>query len=176
MSVKFEKTHLRVDEATIAGGDHRAIIQPVWWTATIHEGPAEYERTLSLFSRAQREVFALEWYIAEVNIGGHRQFYANSTGIVWHDALEAFRAIGAVGHADVLLRSARRLGGSPSPEREDRVRLMDEINADFDDLDQEFQAVQVSENLDQLVMRYIRNHAGDFYFDGTVEMPVRPAR
>ena len=56
------------------------------------------------------------------------------------------------------------------------MRLMDEINADFDDLDQEFQAVQVSENLDQLVMRYIRNHAGDFYFDGTVEMPVRPAR
>ena len=34
------------------------------------------------------------WYIAEVNNGGHDQFYFNSTGIVWKDALAGFGELG----------------------------------------------------------------------------------
>lgn len=175
MAVRFEKTHLRVDDETIAEGDYRKIIQPVWWTATIYEGPAEYDRTLSFFSRGQRGVFAMEWYITEVLNGGHHQFYFNATGIVWHDALEAFRDIGATAHADILQRSAHKMGGSPSLERDERIRLMDQFNINFEELDAEFQSVHANEDLEPLIMRYIRNRASDFHFEGTVEMPVKPA-
>jgi len=41
----------------------------------------------------QRYIFTIEWYIAEVNNGGHDQFYFNSTGIVWKNALKGFEEI-----------------------------------------------------------------------------------
>lgn len=78
--MRYEKTHVRIDDATIAAGDPGAIIRPVWFTANIYDGPVEYERSLQPFSSSQRYIFALYWYIAEVRNGGHDQFYSNSTG------------------------------------------------------------------------------------------------
>jgi hypothetical protein len=63
------------------------VIDPLWWSVSIHDGPKKYEADLGHFSYPQRYIFAIQWYVAEVNNGGHNQFFFNSTGIVWKDAL-----------------------------------------------------------------------------------------
>jgi len=171
--MQYEKTHVRIDDATIAAGDPWAVIQPVRYIANIYDGPAEYEQSLRRFSPAQRQFFALNWYIAEVNNGGHDQFYWNSTGIVWRDALEACKAIGALGVADILQQSAERLGGSPSPDRGERQQQLSELAPKFNDLDDRFYAIEESEDVDRRVMDFIRARPADFYFDDIVEVPVR---
>jgi len=171
--MQYEKTHVRIDDATIAAGDPWAVIQPVRYIANIYDGPAEYEQSLRRFSPAQRQFFALNWYIAEVNNGGHDQFYWNSTGIVWRDALEACKAIGALGLADILEQSAERLGGSPSPDRGERQQQLSELAPKFNDLDDRFYAIEESEDVDRRVMDFIRARPADFYFDDIVEVPVR---
>ena len=108
-----EKVHVQVDDATIAGDNPWAVIEPVWWLADIYDGAAAYEHSLQQFSQSQRFVFAVRWYIAEVNNGGHNQFYSNSTGIVWRDAVAGFEAIGAPRAATIVKISAERMGGSP---------------------------------------------------------------
>ena len=170
--MQYEKTHLRVDDATIAAGDPWAVIRPVSCIANMYGGPAEYEQSLRRFSQAQRQFFALNSYTAEVNNGGHDQFYFNSTGIVWRDALEACQAIGALGLADILQQSAERLGGSPSPDRGERQQQLSELAPNFNDLDNRFYAIEESEDVDRRVMNFIRARPADFYFDGIVELPV----
>lgn len=107
-----------------------------------------------------------------MNNGGHDQFYYNSTGIVWRDALEACKAIGALGLADILQQSAERLGGSPSLDRGERQQQMSELAPDFKDLDDRFYAIEESEDVDQRVMNFIRARPADFYFEDIVELPV----
>lgn len=174
--MRYERTHVRIDDDTIASGDPWAIIQPVWYLATIYDGPAEYERSLRAFSRSQRFVFALLWYIDEVNNGGHDQFYSNSTGIVWRDAIEACKAIGALGFADILQQSAERLGGSPSQDRGERQVQLTEFAPDFNDLDDRFYEIQPSEDVDERVINFIHARPADFYFDGMVDLPILPGR
>src|SRR5262245_7114355 len=91
-SVTIEHAEVCIDDSTTARGDPMEVIDPVWWTANIYDSPDAYDVSLQQFSKAQRLVFAMLWYQAEVNNGGHHQFYFNSTGIVWRDALEGFQA------------------------------------------------------------------------------------
>ena len=112
-----EKVHVVVNDDTIAAGDYWPVIEPVWWSADIYHGPGLYEQSLSPFTESQRFVFAVRWYFSEINNGGHRQFYSNSTGIVWQDALVGLEAIGISKAAQILQISADRLGGSPSLDR-----------------------------------------------------------
>src|SRR5262245_59750249 len=168
--MKIETVPVRIDEATIAEGDAWRIIEPVSQLANIYDGPAEYDRSLHRFSRPQRLVVAVWWYRAEVNNGGHHQFYANSTGIVWIDALEGFRAMGAKELAANLEESAKRLGGSPSLDRVERNEQLDRFDPKFDDLDDKF--YEHDADLDDLMIAYIRSRPGDFHFEGTVQRAV----
>src|SRR5262245_27409852 len=97
-----ETVHVQVDDTTIAKGNSQTVIHPVWWRANIYDGPVAYERSLEQFSRGQRHVFAIIWYLNEVNNGGHLQFYSNSTGIVWKDTLAGFEALGVLRAANIL--------------------------------------------------------------------------
>src|SRR5262249_58310390 len=118
--MRYETVHVSVDDTTISANDLWAVMHPVWWSANIYNGPEEDERSLRQFSGPQRQVFAVLWYRAEVNNGGHHQFYQNSTGIVWKDALEAFRALELSEFGSILQQSAQRLGGSPALDRAER--------------------------------------------------------
>src|SRR5262245_15846371 len=115
--LRREKVHFVVDDAMIANGTPGDVIHPVCWLSTIYEGPGMYEHTLKQFSRPQRIVRALLLYIYEVNNGGHKQFFSNSSGIVWRDAKEGFEVIEVRGGAQILLVAAQRLGGGPSLDR-----------------------------------------------------------
>jgi len=172
-SIDTEIVEVRVDDATIAAGRPLAVIDPVWWTANIYDGPAAYEQSLQPFSKAQRLVHAMLWYQEEVNNGGHEQFYSNSTGIVWQDALEGFEAAALPQVAAVLRESANRLGGSPSLVREDRQKQLASLSPHFDDLDDKFYELEKRVDVEGKIMEFIRSRLKDFYFSGRVEKPVR---
>jgi hypothetical protein len=171
-TIKTERVVLQVNEATLAGDDAFAVIEPVWWTANIYDSLEDYEASLESFSHSQRLLFALHWYLSEVNNGGHEQFYFNSTGIVWPDALEAFRLVDVPEGAEILQQSASRIGGSPSRERDERQRQMEKHSPDFEDLDNRFYELQEKIDFNAKMLDFARAHSDAFHFDGTVEKPV----
>lgn len=155
----------------IDGDDYFAVIEPVFWSVSIYDGPQRYEQDLAQFSKEQRLVLAYHWYLSEVNNGGHDQFFYNSTGIVWPDALKAFAAIGADDVAAIIEAAINRLGGSPSLDREERLRQLEQMNPDFEDLDSELFKLEENVEFDEKVLMFIRSHRQQFLFSGVVEKP-----
>ena len=163
--------HIRIDDEVIDGGNPWKVIEPVWWTVDIYDGEAEYESSLAAFSKEQRYLLAVNWYMAEVSNGGHEQFYDNSTGIVWKDALAGFRDLGVNEAAEIVEESAIRLGGDPSLDREARWEQLDAYQPTFDDLDDRFYDLDERINLDAVMQAYIMQHREAFYYEGDVSMP-----
>jgi hypothetical protein len=163
-----------VDDAVIDKGDALAVIDPVSWTANISEDGRAYDESLSAFSEDQRHVFAVLSYQGEVDNGGHTQFYFNSTGIVWKDALEGYKVIGLNDAAAILELSAKRMGGAPSLDRTQRQEQLDSLKPDFEDLDDRFYKLEEKINFDEAIMAYIKTHRHAFYFEGDVEKTRRP--
>jgi hypothetical protein len=160
---------VRIDDEVINQGDPYAIIDPVWWTANIYEGEQKYNESLAPFSQEQRYIFAVIWYIAEVNNGGHDQFYFNSTGIVWKDALAGFRELGIDEAVEIIQESAARMGGNPSLDRATRQEQLDTYQPNFDDLDTRFYELEENVDIDEAMRRYILQHRSAFYFEGEVQ-------
>lgn len=179
-TLKYKTVHMTVDKQLIEAqainadghsryADVQKIIEPLWWSVSIYDGEEKYENDLKPFTTPQRNVFAIQWYSAEVINGGHDQFYYNSTGIVWEDALKGFQAIEAWQNADIIKESAKRMGGKPSKDRKKRQKKMDKLDPDFEDLDDLY--YESEESMIQLLDTYIRNHAEDFVFSGEVTVP-----
>jgi len=158
-----------VDDHIIDTGYAFAVIDPVWSTINIYEGPDIYEQTQKAFSSGQIQLTAIHWHISEVCNGGHYQFYSNSTGIVWPEALDGYRTIGLPEVADILQEAADRYGGNLSRDRDTREAQIDAQDYDLEDLDKRFYAVYENDQIEQAMMKYIRSHRSEFYFDGEVE-------
>jgi Domain of unknown function (DUF4375) len=170
--MRYESIHMRVDLEVLHGDDAFAVIAPVWWTANIYRGPGEYEASLAEFTPSQRWFFAIWWYRAEVNNGGHDQFYRNPTGIVWQDALAGFESLRLVEFAAVLQESAQRLGGAPPLEREEREEVLARLSPAFADLDSRFYQLEQVVDLDAHLLKFAGSHPEDFAFDGVVRQAV----
>ena len=162
---------MHITDATIDGTDYMEVITPVWYSVSIYDGQAKYEKDLASFSKEQRMVFACAWYLSEVNNGGHDQFYSNSTGIVWKDALAGFQAIGLKEFSDLVAESARRLGGAPNFDRMERRTQLDKLKPDFGDLDDRLYALEDKIDVENKLLEYIRANRSKFYFSGKVSVP-----
>ncbi|GEM_PF-2404459 len=114
-------------------------------------------------------VFAVWWYQAEINNGGHAQFFGNSTGIVWEDALKGLGLMGLRENQAILQEAVGRLGGAPAKERQKRLDQLDLFEPTFDDLDQRFDVLMLNNTLYDGINRYIQEHRASFHFDGTIE-------
>lgn len=169
--VRAEQVELRVDRQFIETRDSFAVIEPVWWSVSIYHGPARYESDLTRFSVEQRYVFACHWYLAEVRNGGHEQFFDNSTGIVWRDAVAGFHAMGLTEVADVIVEAGRRMGGTPSMKREERQAVLKRMKPDFQDLDARLLALERSLGPAAPITSYVRKNSGAFVFSGKVSKP-----
>lgn len=167
----WENKRVIVDDALIDSGEPHEVTEPVWWTGDIYGTEEEYTRSLSGFSRPQILLFAALWYLGEVNNGGHDQFYFNSTGIVWKDAVEAFSAIGLDEVVEVIEESARRFPSMPSLVRTERQEALSSAEPDFGDLDDRLYDLQEQYDFDGLMMDFVRKNRDAFYFDGTLSMP-----
>jgi len=92
--------------------DMWTINEPAYWTINIYGSYDDYIETSKEFTLEQRYLNAICWYFAEVNNGGHHQFFYNSTGIVWKDALAGLRLFKMDELADNLQSVIDYFGGS----------------------------------------------------------------
>jgi hypothetical protein len=168
---KMIKKHIKIDDKIIETRDPMKVIDPLWWSVSIYDSKEKYEKDLEPFSFHQRAVFALMWYMAEVNNGGHSQFYSNSTGIVWEDAMDGFELIGLTDGMKIIEESAKRFGTKPSFDREKRENALDLLDEDFDDLDSRFYKLDSAVNITERIADHIEKYKEAFYFEGEIEVP-----
>ncbi len=145
------------------------IINPVWIRVDIYSSHEVYLRTLGRFSIPQRYIYAIEAYMAEVSNGGHWQFFANSTGIVWRDALDGLKAIGADDYAAMLQSACDKMGDALSFDRSKRCGVLydprrDSDEKDFVDFKEEDDMYMSLPELGDKELAYIRAHVDDFLF------------
>lgn len=161
-----------VDADTIARGDLDEIIDPIWMGSNFYRGPLEYESSLRPFSDGQRWVWAVLWYDREVANGGHDQFFGNSTGIVWSDALEGLSVIGLTDLHQILREAVSRFEDLPSRVRSERESQLEDIELGFYDLDDRYYALPGGhEELRARLLVFIRTNAEMFLFDADVAHP-----
>ncbi|RTL41588.1 MAG: DUF4375 domain-containing protein [Burkholderiales bacterium] len=157
-----------IDAAFIATRSPWEVVEPMWWSVSVFDGPQQYERDLQRFSREQRLMFACMCYVGEVNTGGHEQFYANNVGIVWRDALAGFQAFGETEVARILEASVERLGGAPSLDRSERFAYLLRLRPDFRDLDERFYRLESSRPLQDSLARTMRRNPTAFLMSGLI--------
>ena len=162
-----KKKHLHIGQAEIEAGAE--VIDPMWFAVSIYDSYERYLKDLEPFTMEQRYVLAIEWLACEVNNGGFDQFFFNSTGIVWEDAMNGFRAAGIEEGAELVQTAAGLLGGRPSFDRAERQAQMKEHEAELaglDELDSRFYELDYQSRLRQ----YILDNKEKFYFDGIAEV------
>jgi hypothetical protein len=162
---------LIIDDQIIEHGDIYKIIDPLLYTVEIHETKEVYESTINSFTDKQKYVFAILWYKYEVDNGGHEQFFFNSTGIVWEDALNGFDKLGLKDNFDILKAAINIVGGSPSFDRAIRKQQLNCVIQDFEDLDDRFYMINDEIDIEQVLLKFIKENRVDFYFEGLVKVP-----
>jgi hypothetical protein len=168
--------HCVIDRAFIERRTFREVLEPVYFTANIYGTLAAFETSVRDFSADQRAALAAFWYQAEVNNGGHWQFFVNATGVVWKHALEGLERLGQPAYAAVLRGAVARMGGSVPFTRRTRETRVDELEDGFGDLDEALFALEREERLCDRLLRYMRAHPEGFLFEGFVEKPWIPPR
>ncbi len=171
MAAKLMKKHFEFSEQDIAEGKYSAwqLVQPLWYNVNIYDDLKAYEKDLEPFTDAQRKIFALWWYDAEVCNGGHDQFFFNSTGIVWKDAIEGMRMIGASAAAGNFQKAIDCFGGTVPFDRDERNEMLDELSEDedFDDFEEiDSFYYENNEDIVALMDEYVKKHAAEFAVNG----------
>ncbi len=166
--MKAVTRYVKIGDNEIDNGDLSEIISPVWRIGNTHAGEEEYSKSLSIFTPEQRLIFAVMLYLTEIDNGGHDQFYSNSTGIVWKDALAGIRELGIPEATDIIQESINRMGGNPSLDRDVREMQLNEYKPNFDDLDFRFYKLEKAVNFDRAMYNYILKHRKAFYFEGVI--------
>jgi len=165
-------TECIIDDSIINSKDVQKIIEPVWWTGDIYNSHEDYLRSLRLFSQNQKYVYAIQWYQAEVDNGGHEQFFYNSTGIVWEDALNGFKKIGLSNYYEILEKAVAKMDNNIPFDREMRIKTLQSLKPDFDSLDILFYKTDSIQPLQEALSKFIDNNRSDFYFHGKIERPI----
>jgi len=143
------------------------VIEPMWKAVDIYQDESTLEQTLAGATPGQRAVHACSWYRSEVNNGGHDQFFFNSTGILWEEALRGFRLIGANEYAQVLESAVSLFPASrPSKDRDQRISQLEQLDRSvLDDLDDRFYSLEERAALDDLFLAYIAEHRREFFVE-----------
>lgn len=113
-------------------------------------------------------MLAVTWYLFEVDNGGHQQFYGNSTGLLWRDAIKGFYRFGLPELAQIVEESAMRIG-KPSLDREEREKQLARMKSDLSDLDDRLYVLEEKLNINEKLLEHIRSHPTQFYLDVMID-------
>lgn len=172
-----KEVYFDYNEEDIAAGKYDSwdLIEPLWWNVNIYDGIDVYNNDLSHFTKSQRKVLALYWYDSEVNNGGHDQFFSNSTGIVWKDAYEGLKMIGATPLADNLKKAIDLFGGEIPFDRAERQNLLEKLyeEDDFDNVLEEIDEFYYDffeEDISEIINKFVKKNASEFVVNGTYQI------
>ena len=152
--------------------DMWTINEPAYWTINIYGSYDDYIETSKEFTLEQRYLNAICWYFAEVNNGGHHQFFYNSTGIVWEDTLVGLRLFNMKELADNFQSVLDFFAGTVPFDRAERWYLLQQSENNpefFDFLDEKDDAVYTYDGIFEDVFVHENPHL--FVFDGTYTIP-----
>ncbi len=112
----------------------------------------------SALTVAERHVLAITELDAEVKNGGFAQYYFNSSGAHWEDALSGLAAIGAEGRYRLMLTTVEKFGDTkPAVDRDTRTSQLSKIvrkkNDPFNEQDRSW-FKNKGEILDRLIFKY----------------------
>jgi hypothetical protein len=129
------------------------------WNAMVDLGAME---PLSACTPAQRKAALVFWYQAEVNNGGHFQYFTNSAGAHRLEAVEALRELGAQQAAETLALAILRVSGSEAPRPHNIAEYAErEAESGLDDLDSQYYKHADAE-VRQALLRYLKAHEEEF--------------
>ena len=127
---------------------------------------SNYGETLSNLNPSELTIYLVEELQTEVMNGGFDQYFFNSSGDHWEDAVIACEKIGAVKTADLLREAVQAFGCELPKNREQREETIDSKARDgYDEaltlLDSAF--YDYSENVDTLSFQYCQRHKELFF-------------
>lgn len=107
----------------------------------------------------ERQIASIELLDCEVSNGGFAQYYFNSSGNFWKEALAGLKAIGGKGHYSVMAETLAFFPkGSPSVETNPRnlqlAKIVGEGDDPFSPQDSAWYALK-EENLELLIFKYL---------------------
>jgi hypothetical protein len=134
-------------------------------TEYLHE-KTDYGEDLSKLNQFELTVYFVEELQSEVMNGGFDQYFFNSSGDHWEEAITACEAIGAVQTAGLLQKAAQAYGCELPKEREEREAAIESHARDgYDEelaaLDSIFYAYE--ENVDTLIFDYCQQNKKMFF-------------
>lgn len=109
-------------------------------------------------TKAEQHILAIEILNGEVNNGGFTQYYFNSSGDHWIDALAGLDAIGAAKHKELMLRTLsffpdKKTSTSRDDRSEQLAKIVRKKEDPFHEEDSAWYKLK-EENLDKLMLRY----------------------
>lgn len=116
-------------------------------------------------TRPQRHYSAVFMLDAEIKNGGLDQYFVNSSGDQWRDAMEGLKAMKAGKHLSVLQKAVAKFGkDGPSADRAIRQMQLAKIasadEAGFDALNDRY--YDIEESIEVIASRYALENSGDF--------------
>lgn len=144
------------------------VIDPIRPYVNVSGSHVDYIKDMSQFSIEQRRILSVNMYISEVYGDGHYGFFTDSVGMVYLDAIESLKAIGAEKYAEILEKAVSEFDGINHPQfdLEERVTSINELGLDFENADNAIYSLdEFGEGIAELQMAYIRSHVDDFLFD-----------
>jgi len=112
-----------------------SLVDPIWEKVSIYDGPETFLDQYSASPEVSRVLFAAHWCQSEINNGGFEQFFANSTGVLAPEGVQAFRVIGMPRTAALIEQAMAAFGQSyprDRDEREDALEAIWEASGDDD--------------------------------------------
>lgn len=147
--------------------DASTVIGPIRFHVNVFGTYDDYNNAFSKFSRGQRYILAINWYLSEVYGDGHDVFFTGHAGIVYMDAIKGLKAMGADKYADILKIATEKFNGISKPlyDMEQRAAIIEDLNIDFEDDDNAlYELDEYGEDIERKQMDYIRSHAKDFLY------------
>jgi hypothetical protein len=125
---------MRIPRSSVVGLDDEdvwwAVVDPIWPTV-------ETEDELALLdqgTKGQQAIYATMLYAQEVDNGGLKQFFGNSSGMLWEHVRSGL-LLGAQEHLDLIAAAIEIfLRGVPSAEQSERRQALQALTQDQRDL------------------------------------------
>lgn len=114
------------------------VIEAAFDSVTTWMGAEKYDEDAARYPSHVQHLLAIHWADAEICNGGFGQFFDNSAGVLAPQARDGFAAIGRNDLAALLEQAMARLGEPYLRDRDARCDRLEEIDPDFDDLEEQY--------------------------------------
>jgi len=125
----------------------------------------EFGDKMDSLSDPQKVFYYIQSFEREINNGGFKQYYYNSSGDFAHETYFSLRIVGAYKTASIIREANDQFPGKAVPkDRSERQKLLEQIqdtsNEIWKELDQQFLAYE--DDLNALNMEFVRKNKAFF--------------